>query len=622
MPTLFFAGLRPRLMLLAILVVLPFMGLTLFTFAERRQNAIEDVQQEALHLTGSAVNLQEHLTEEAHLLLHEMAGRLEALRASPETCGAAFALLLEQNPRYVNLAAAEPDGDIFCSGLVLPASVNVADMPFFRRAAESRDFAVGDYQVSRAVNKSVLTYAYPVYSGDDQLEVVVFASLDLSWFNHLLAEIPLPPESAFTVIDQAGTILARYPEPEPWVGQTAPESPFIQTALASQGEGTAEVEDLDGTRRLYAFTRLRSAPGSGEVYVSVGIPVAVAFFDTNQMLLRDLLVFAGVSLAAIVIGWIGGEVFIRRYARALVDAARRLATGDLSARTGLNYALGEPGQLARAIDEMAAALEQREAERRQAEQTLQRYTAELEQRVAERTSELRAALEQEKQLHELKARFGSMVSHEFRNPLAAIQLSADVLKQYNHKLTDDKRMEHVERIQARAVFLSELLDDILMISRADTVGLDFNPSTLKLDVLCQEIIKDMQPGNGAPQIVFSTDASGEIMGDEKLLHQMISNLVSNAIKYSLNGGVVQVDLHWEDGQVRLRVSDQGIGIPADDMKRLFDLFHRAKNTAGIPGTGLGLAIAKRAAEAHGGSIVVDSTEGVGSTFTVRLPVKT
>src|SRR5262245_50663004 len=124
----FFAGLRPRLMLLAILVALPFMGLTLYSVAERRQHAIDEVQWQALQLTGSAALLQAHLTEEAHVLLDEMAARLRGEEQA--SCAESFTQLLALNPPYVNLGVADADGDVICSVLSLGGSANVADMPF------------------------------------------------------------------------------------------------------------------------------------------------------------------------------------------------------------------------------------------------------------------------------------------------------------------------------------------------------------------------------------------------------------------------------------------------------------------------------------------------------------
>jgi signal transduction histidine kinase len=288
----------------------------------------------------------------------------------------------------------------------------------------------------------------------------------------------------------------------------------------------------------------------------------------------------------------------------LLNVIARWRDGNLDARANLPEDGSEISQLACALD------------------GLQDRVAELEQEVEQLTTQLQNASEARTQFAALKNRFSSMVTHEFRNPLASIQLNADVLKRYNYRLSDEKRLEYVEKILSRVKFLTGVLDDIVTISRAETVGLDFNPVPLNLDALCSEIIAEMQPANGAaPQIAFSADGCGEFSGDERLVYRIISNLLSNAIKYSLYGGVVQVDLRCEDGDTVLRVTDQGIGVPQDDVERVFDLYHRANNATGIPGAGLGLTIAKSAAEAHGGSITVESTEGVGSTFTVRLPVK-
>jgi signal transduction histidine kinase len=290
--------------------------------------------------------------------------------------------------------------------------------------------------------------------------------------------------------------------------------------------------------------------------------------------------------------------------QALLNVIERWRAGDSGARVPLPDDGSEISQLAHTLN------------------GLQDRIAGLEQDVEQLTARLQKASEAETQLGAFKKRFSSMVTHEFRNPLATIQLYADVLKKYDHKLSDEKRLENVEKILSRVKFLSGVLDDIVTISEAETVGLDFDPAPLNLDALCREIVEDMQPADGtAPQIVYASDmACGLFSGDEKLLYRILSNLLSNALKYSLNGGVVHVDLRCHQGEVVLAVTDQGIGIPRDDMERLFDLFHRARNSAGIPGTGLGLAIARRAAEAHGGTIVVESSEGVGSTFTVRLPM--
>jgi signal transduction histidine kinase len=259
---------------------------------------------------------------------------------------------------------------------------------------------------------------------------------------------------------------------------------------------------------------------------------------------------------------------------------------------------------------------------KQAEEMLPGYAPELEQRVTERTAEPHESLQQEKKLNELKLQFSSMVSHEFRNPLAAIRLSSDVLKKFNDRLTDEKRIEHLDKIQTRVNLLVEMLDHLLLISRADTGGLEFNPVSLDAVEFCHNLLEEMQHSvHDSQRINFSaTGGCANLQGDEKLLHYIVTNLLSNALKYSPNGGPVQFNLTCDDAHIVIRVADEGIGIPEDDMKQLFEIFHRAQNVTGIPGTGLGLAIAKRAAEAHGGTIDVESKEGAGSTFTVRLPL--
>lgn len=168
--------------------------------------------------------------------------------------------------------------------------------------------------------------------------------------------------------DRNGTILARYPNPEPWVGQAFPEAGIVK-AILTQREGGAEVADVDGIPRLFTFTPLHST--SGNVHLSTGISKEAAFATVNRALARNLTLLGLVAVLALLAAWSGGTLFILRQVKALVNATQRLAAGDLSARTGLSYRPGELGQLARAFDEMA--------ERKQAEATRQAlYRASLE----------------------------------------------------------------------------------------------------------------------------------------------------------------------------------------------------------------------------------------------------
>jgi len=235
---------------------------------------------------------------------------------------------------------------------------------------------------------------------------------------------------------------------------------------------------------------------------------------------------------------------------------------------------------------------------------------------------LHEALQKERELNELRARFVSMVSHEFRTPLATIQSSSDLVRHYGHKMEEERKQEHLENIAAQVARLTELLDYVLFIGKAQTVGLEFKPTSLDLAAFCQTIVQEIQQITSKHQLTFTVRGeSTNVVADEKLLRRAFTNLLSNAVKYSPKGGEVYFDLLWENTEAVIRVRDQGIGIPKEDQKRLFELFHRAGNVGNIAGTGLGLAIIKQAVEAHGGTIEVESEMGQGTTFTVRLPVR-
>ncbi len=233
------------------------------------------------------------------------------------------------------------------------------------------------------------------------------------------------------------------------------------------------------------------------------------------------------------------------------------------------------------------------------------------------------ALEKEKLLGELKSRFASMVSHNFRTPLAIILSSADMLMRYSPRLTEDKKQQQLFKIQGQVRNLTTMLDDILMISRAQTVGLEVRPNTIHLESFCRELVEELRAAHGREEDVYfeAHSGCGTAFLDERLLNQAVANLLSNAIKYTPVGRKIRVTLYCESTGFALSIQDEGIGIPAADLERIYDPFHRGNNVGVLPGTGLGLAITHQAVQAHGGSIEVSSTVGVGTRFTIHMPLR-
>lgn len=222
-----------------------------------------------------------------------------------------------------------------------------------------------------------------------------------------------------------------------------------------------------------------------------------------------------------------------------------------------------------------------------------------------------------------KQQYFSMASHEFRTPLSVIQTSAEILQNYGHQLTEAKKEQGFQRIHAAVNSMSEMIDDILVLSDVDCNTLEFSPILLEVVSFCQETIEAVQWSGGLVCTLNLVAPDEPIYAylDSKLLWHLLDNLLSNAIKYSPSGGEVSLTVSQTMNQVWLNVCDQGIGIPSEYSEMMFEPFQRAANVGKIPGTGLGLTIVKRAVDLHGGTIAVNSEIGRGTTFTVSLPIQ-
>lgn len=262
-------------------------------------------------------------------------------------------------------------------------------------------------------------------------------------------------------------------------------------------------------------------------------------------------------------------------------------------------------------------------------QTVQQLNTHLEGEVADRTAQLKASLVQleqslskEKELNELKSHFVSMASHEFRTPLATIQAASDALLRYSEQMTSHQKEERLHKIQIEVKRMTDLLEDILSISKVESGTQRLHLAPIDLPLMCQDILEEMKilaSANHRLSLVCKQPID-ILWLDSKLIRQVLINLLSNAIKYSPKGGDITLSLNQHHQDITIEIQDQGMGIPTKDQERIFDAFYRGQNVGNIGGTGLGLSIAKSSLELQGGNLTIQSQEGIGTIVTVTLPI--
>jgi PAS domain S-box-containing protein len=238
-------------------------------------------------------------------------------------------------------------------------------------------------------------------------------------------------------------------------------------------------------------------------------------------------------------------------------------------------------------------------------------------------AEILKNLEKERGLNELKTRFITTVSHEYRTPLATILSSLELLEYYGHCSTEQEKKEYCQQIRSSIQRMTDLLNDVLTIEKSEAGKFAFTPEPLDLKKFCQDLVTELQ-GNIKTEhriLLDIKDQSSQAQMDKKLMRHIFSNLISNAVKYSPKGGTIRFEIFYQDPIATFCIRDQGIGIPPEAIQNLFQSFFRANNVGNIAGTGLGLSIVKRLVEIHGGSISVESEVGSGTSFLVSLPIR-
>ncbi len=244
--------------------------------------------------------------------------------------------------------------------------------------------------------------------------------------------------------------------------------------------------------------------------------------------------------------------------------------------------------------------------------------------LAQQATMLEEKLAAERHLTQLQRNFVSMASHEFRTPLTIIDGHAQRLNKLRERIGTEEINTRASKIRAAVLRMTHLIDNLLTSTRLveSGAGLYFHPQEVDLRELLHDVCqlhREISPGSTIEEELG--DRSLLMVGDPKLLSQVFDNLISNAIKYSPGAGIAKITAGIEDGRLVVGVEDNGIGIPAGDIDRLFERYFRGSNVSGIVGTGVGLNLVKMVVDLHGGDIAVASEEGKGSRFTVRLPIK-
>lgn len=359
----FFTTLRFRLILLVFLAILPALGLILYAGLEHRRLAANEARKDVLDMVHHASAYQERVVEGARQMLSTLSELPMVQRQDGPACTALFARILGKQKFYANISAINLQGIPFASALPQPPKSQLG-RSHFERALQSKEFSIGEYGIGRASGKPTLHFGYPIID-NGEVTGVVSTSVILDYLGTLVAKTPMPPDAMITVIDRDGTVLARHPQPEKWLGKRLPETEIIKIVVA-RGEGITEAVGLDGALCIFAFAPL--GVGGQDLFVYAGEPIKTVYAEANRILVRNLLAMGGVGVLALIMAWILGQIFLVGRTHLLVNKAQQMASGDLAVRSELSYEDGEFGQLAKSFDEMATALRQRELNLKESEE--------------------------------------------------------------------------------------------------------------------------------------------------------------------------------------------------------------------------------------------------------------
>ena len=598
----FLQSFRSMLFCLVLLSVLPALGIILYSGLVSRDHAVLHAREELIRIVTALAGVQQRTAEVTRQTLATLAIMNEVRNQDVTACAEIFTRFLLHNPLYTNMVLTDHVGRVLVSAMPM-SFPSLADRKHFKDAVQTRDFAPGEYIVSRATAVSSFPFAYPIL--DDQGEVigVLTVALDLTKFHAFFAGQHLPEGSFLGIADHEGRRLFRS-----FVDDSFPLGAFVspgawKTAVQGGESGTFFSSGSDGIRRINAFHKIRlSRDAPSYMTIFIGMPEAAIGADASRATRTGLILFAGAAILALALAWAAERVFFMPRIKALVMAAERFRTGDYGTPTGVDHDAGELGLLAEALDRMA-----------------------LERQIA--LDDLRKAKEDAEDASRSKSEFLANMRHEIRTPLNGVLAMLQLLEATKPSAEQREYVETAIRSTGR---LTRLLSDILDLSRIESNKLVIQEENFAVADVRQSILDifGVPAGDKGLRLEVRVDPSipAHLFGDEARLRQILFNLVGNAIKFTPKGQVeVSFVLISSPGEspclVRCTVFDTGVGIPGERLKDIFEPFIQVdgSHVRSHQGAGLGLAIVRRLVDLMHGQLSIESTPGEGTTVGVTLP---
>lgn len=565
------------------LVLLPLLALLIFGLTEqhalRRASLLNGMQQ-----TAQAGGLLVDVTLEAGLAL---AGALAldpvVQEGAPATLAPLLQRTLREHPDVTSVAVLGLDGRARVRAPASATLLEVGDRGYFRRVVETGAPVLSEVLVGRALNRPIAVAAAPIHDARGALAGVVAVGLSLERLGGVMGSIQMPQGQALFLTDPTGRLAFHSQHaPATWAERDVSALPEVQSARAGEPALSTTFRGLEGGGRRIAA--LVPTPEQGWV-VGVTWGVRPAFEGLAQARRMQLAGFGAVSLLAVLLAWALANQVTARVERLLVRV-RALERGDFGTA---------PLPQARAVptgDELA--------------QLSDAFT-----RMAE---ELR---------HERERRntFISSVAHELRNVMSPVGLAAQALRRED-ALPAPARERTLTRLAQQVVRLDRLVLDLLDASRIASGRFTLSPRGCDVVAVARAVVEEQQAGAAGHTLTLHGPASLEAVVDPDRLAQVLTNLVGNAVKYSPEGGEVRVEVQATGPCLRVAVRDAGIGLLPQEAAQLFQPYRRADGARDIGGLGLGLSICRAIAEAHGGTIHVQSAgRDRGATFTLNLPLR-